>query len=87
MFAIQKKNREDAEMPLLILEAEIKRLGFDYLLQELPTDQKSILEIANIFLLGRKITCGTDMENLAQLENYLLTGIYSFTCSLTFRFI
>lgn len=43
-----KKNREDAEMPLLILEAEIKRLGFDYLLEELPTDQKSILEIANI---------------------------------------
>lgn len=40
-----------------------------------------------IFLLRRKITCGTDMENLAQLENYLLSGIDSFTCSLTFRFI
>lgn len=29
-------------------KAEIKRLEFDYLLQELPTDQKSILEIADI---------------------------------------
>lgn len=37
--------------------------------------------------LRRKITSGTDMENMAQLKNHRLAGIYSLTCSFTLRLL